>query len=180
MKVKGGYMPADSKLEAVAVIKERFAGADAVLLVDYRGLSVKDISQLRRDVRVAGADIVVYKNTLTQIAMRELALPPMDELLEGPSAFVFVSGDPVAPAKALAAFAKGHGALELKGGLVQNRVIDSSGLKALSALPSREELLAKLLGTLANPARGLVTVLSGPARGLVTALNDLADQRKAA
>jgi large subunit ribosomal protein L10 len=173
-------MPTTTKLEAVAQIKERFVDADSVLTVDYRGLSVKEISQLRREIRSCGADMVVFKNTLTQIAIRELALPNMDEYLEGPSAFIFAGEDPVAAAKVLANFAKEHKALTLKGGLVQNQVIGESSLQALATLPSREELLAKLLGTLTNPARGLVTVLSGPARGLVTALNSLQEQKQAA
>jgi large subunit ribosomal protein L10 len=173
-------MPAKNKLEVVAEIKERFVSTPDVLLVDYRGLSVSAVSDLRRNLRENDAEMVVYKNTLTSIAMRELALPSMDELLEGPSAFVFVGGDPVSAAKALATFAKENKALELKGGLVSNQVIDAQGLTALSKLPSREELLAKLMGTITNPTRGLVTVLSGPARGLVTALGQLKDQKEAA
>ena len=173
-------MPADSKLSVVAEIKERFVASPNVLLVDYRGLDVKSVSKLRRELLAIGSEMVVYKNTLTAIAMRELALPSAEALLEGPSAFVFVSGDPVASAKVLAGFAKQNKALELKGGLVQNQIIDAEGLKALSKLPSREELLAKLLGTISNPARGLVTVLSGPARGLVTALSAVQEQKAAA
>ena len=173
-------MPAKTKLEAVAEIKERFNACPNVLLVDYRGLDVAAVSKLRSELRAAGSQMYVYKNTLTQIAMRELALPPMEELLQGPSAFIFTDEDPVASAKVLANFAKENEALELKGGLVQSQIIDEAGLKALSKLPSREELLAKLLGTISNPARGMVTVLSGPARGLVTALSAVRDQKEAA
>ena len=173
-------MPAKSKLVVVAEIKERFNSCPNVLLVDYRGLDVQSVSKLRRELREAGGEMIVYKNTLTQIAMRELALPSMEDLLMGPSAFIFAEGDPVASAKVLANFAKENAALELKGGLVQSQIIDESGLQALAKLPSREELLAKLLGTLGNPARGMVTVLSGPARGLVTALSDLQKQKEAA
>jgi large subunit ribosomal protein L10 len=173
-------MPANSKLTVVAEIKERFNACPNVLLIDYRGLDVQSVSKLRRELRSADSEMIVYKNTLTQIAMRELALPSMEELLMGPSAFIFVEGDPVASAKVLANFAKENEALELKGGLVQSQIIDESGLKALAKLPSREELLAKLLGTISNPARGTVTVLSGPARGLVTALSALKDQKEAA
>ena len=173
-------MPAESKLAVVAEIKERFTSCPDVLLVDYRGLDVQSVSQLRTELRAAGGEMVVYKNTLTQIAMRELALPSMEDMLQGPSAFIFASGDPVASAKVLANFAKTNEALELKGGLVQSQILDESGIKALATLPSREELLAKLMGTIGNPARGLVTVLSGPNRGLVTALSALAGQKEAA
>ena len=173
-------MPAKSKLAVVAEIKARFNDCSNVLLVDYRGLDVQSVSQLRSQLREVGGEMVVYKNTLTQIAMRELALPSMEDLLEGPSAFIFSGEDPVPSAKVLANFAKENEALELKGGLVQSQIIDESGLKALATLPSREELLAKLLGTISNPARGMVTVLSGPARGLVTALSALREQKEAA
>ncbi|MCL2402681.1 MAG: 50S ribosomal protein L10 [Coriobacteriia bacterium] len=173
-------MPAKSKLTVVAEIKERFNACPNVLLVDYRGLDVQSVSKLRSELREAGGEMVVYKNTLTQIAMRELALPSMEDLLMGPSAFIFSGDDPVPCAKVLANFSKENEALELKGGLVQSQIIDESGLKALATLPSREELLAKLLGTISNPARGMVTVLSGPARGLVTALSALQEQKEAA
>ena len=172
-------MPAHVKKEAVAEIKGQFSDSENVLLVDYRGLSVKDISALRRKISEADGRFVVYKNTLVEIAMCELALPGLGNLLEGPSAFIFTGEDPVAAAKTLKDFSKDHVALELKGGLVQNQVLDSDALAALAALPTREELLAKLLGTLQNPCRGFVYVISGPARGLVTVL-DAAAKKAAA
>lgn len=172
-------MPTANKEAVVSEIKDRFNGAEAVLLIDYRGLTVKEMQELRVKTREAGADIKIYKNSLTEIAMRELALPSMDEYLDGPTAFVFVSEDPVAPAKVLATFAKAHQALELKGGLLQSRVIDAQGFKALSMLPSREELIAKLLGTIQNPLTGTVRVLAGPARALATVLDAVAKQKAA-
>jgi large subunit ribosomal protein L10 len=174
-------MPAQSKVEVVAQIKKRIdAAKGGVLLVDYRGLSVLEMATLRRNLRDTGGEMCVYKNRLVQIALRENALPAMDELLAGPSAFIFIDGDPVASAKALAAFAKDHHALEMKGGLVQNEVLDSESLIAFSKLPSREELIARLLGTLTNPARGMVTVLGGVSRGLVTVLDRIAKEKEAA
>lgn len=173
-------MPTVQKQDLVAEIKERFNASEAVIMTDYRGLTVKEMQELRTKVREVGGEIKVYKNTLTEIAIRELALPSMDEYLEGPTAFVFITEDAVAPAKALTAFAKAHPALELKGGFVQNQVVGADGVKAIASLPSREELLAKLFGTMQNPARGLVTVLSGPARGLATVLDAIAKQKDAA
>lgn len=172
-------MPTVSKETKVAEIKERFDGAEAVIMADYRGLSVKEMQELRVKVRAVGGEIKVYKNSLTEIAIRELALPNMDAYLEGPTAFVFIGEDPVAPAKALTTFAKEHQALELKGGLVQNQVVDAAGVKAIAMLPSREELIAKLLGTMQNPLRGTVTVLAGPARAFVTVLDAIAKQKAA-
>lgn len=169
-----------NKTDVVAEIKERINASEAVLLVNYRGLSVKEIGELRRSLTELDGHMTIYKNTLTEIALRELALPSMDEQLEGPTAFVFVKGDPVAPAKALTTFAKKNKALELKGALLGSVVIDQAGLVALSKLPSREELIAKLLGTIQNPMRGIATVCAGPARGLVTALGQLAKEKEAA
>jgi large subunit ribosomal protein L10 len=174
-------MPAQSKIEVVAEIKKRLDEAKGgFLLVDYRGLSVIEMATLRNNLRAVGGEMCVFKNRLVQIALRENALPAMDDLLAGPSAFVFVADDPVASAKALAAFVKDHNALEMKGGLVQNEVLDGARIIALSKLPSREGLMAQLLGTLTNPARGMVTVLSGVSRGLVTALDAIAKEKEAA
>jgi len=172
-------MPTVRKEETVAEIKDRFNAAESVIMADYRGLTVKEMQQLRVAVRQAGGEIKVYKNTLTEIAIRELALPNMDEYLEGPTAFVFIAEDPVAPAKALATFAKAHQALELKGGLVQNQVVTAAGVKAIATLPSREELIAKLLGTMQNPLTGTVRVLAGPARAFATVLDAIAKQKAA-
>lgn len=173
-------MPTVTKQESVAEIKERFNAAEAVLMIDYRGLTVKEMQQLRGQLRETGSEVKVYKNTLTEIAIRELALPTMDELLEGPTAFVFVGEDPVAPAKALTAFAKAHKALELKGGFVDNQVVDSEGVKAIATLPSREELLAKLLGTMQNPMVGFARVLNGPVEAFARTVQGVADQKAAA
>jgi large subunit ribosomal protein L10 len=172
-------MPTAVKENLVAEIKERFNESEAVLLIDYRGLTVKEMQELRVSVRAAGGEITVYKNSLTEIAVRELALPNMDEYLAGPTAFVFIEADPVAPAKALTTFAKLHQALELKGGFVQNQVVDADGVKAIASLPSREELIAKLLGTMLNPLTGTVRVLAGPSRAFVTVLDAIAKQKAA-
>lgn len=172
-------MPTATKEALVAEIKDRFNVSEAVIMADYRGLSVKQMQTLRNKVREVGGEIKVYKNSLTEIAIRELALPNMDEFLGGPTAFVFIEADPVAPAKALSAFAKENEALQIKGGFVQSQVVDAEGVKAIASLPSREELIAKLLGTMLNPLTGTVRVLSGPARAFVTAVDAIAKQKAA-
>lgn len=169
-----------NKQDTVIEIKGNLTSAEAMLLVEYRGLTVKQISDLRAELRKVDAQMVVYKNRLVEIAIRELAMPEMGELLEGPSAYVFASGDPVAAAKALKTFAGQNDKLVLKGGLMGPSVLDASGVDKLATLPSREQLIAKLLGTLQNPMRGVVSVISGPARGLVTALDAIAKQKEAA
>lgn len=173
-------MPTAQKEQLVEAIKDRFAGSQAVLLADYRGLSVKELEQLRGKLREVGAELTVYKNSLTEIAMRELALPSMTDYLAGPTAFVFAEEDPVGPAKALTAFAKEHKALELKGGLVENQVVDADGVKAIATLPSREELIAKLLGTMVNPLVGFARVLNGPVEAFARTVQAVADQKAAA
>lgn len=173
-------MPTQLKEQTVAEIKDRFARANAVILVDYRGLTVKELQELRGKLRESGCEIKVYKNTLTEIAMRELAMPDLGSLLEGPSAFTFAYGDPVAPAKALVNYAKEHKALEVKGGFIERSVTSADGVKALASLPSREELVAKLLGTMQNPVGGFVRVLAGPAGAFARVVKAIADQKAAA
>jgi large subunit ribosomal protein L10 len=173
-------MPNVQKEQMVAEIKDRFARASSVILIDYRGLTVKELQELRGKLRESGSELRVYKNTLTEIAMRELAMPDLGTLLEGPSGFTFTYGDPVAPAKALVAFAKEHAALEVKGGFIERAITDASGVKALAALPSREELIAKLLGTMQNPTASFVRVLAGPAGAFARVVRAIADQKAAA
>lgn len=173
-------MPTVQKETLIGEIKDRFAGAEAVIMTDYRGLTVKEMQELRVRLREAGSDIKVYKNSLTEIAIRELDLPNMDAYLAGPTAFVFASEDPVAPAKALAAFAKAHQALELKGGFVQGQVVDAAGVKAIATLPSREELIAKIMGSLVSPVRGFMAMANAPAGALARVFQAVADQKAAA
>jgi large subunit ribosomal protein L10 len=174
-------MPTQQKEALIAEIRERLDGSAGLILADYRGLSVKDMQELRGKMREAGAELTVYKNRLARIAVGELGMPEgLSELLAGPTLFAFVSGEPVAPAKALAAFAKTHVALQVKGGLVDAAFVDADGMKAVAALPSREELIAKLLGTMLNPVTGFVRVLNGPASAFVRVLSAVADQKAAA
>ena len=173
-------MPTLQKEELVGQIKDRLNNAGAVIMADYRGLTVKEMRELRNSLREVGCELKVYKNSLAEIAIRELALPNLDAYLAGPTAIVFAGEDPVAPAKALTAFAKTHKALEVKGGLVQSQVVNAEGIKAIAALPSRDELLAKLLGTMLNPMSKIVRVLNGPASAFARVLGAIAEQKAAA
>ena len=173
-------MPTSEKENLVVEIKARLNDAGALLLADYRGLTVKEMQELRNLLRATGSELKVYKNSLAEIAIRELALPNLDEYLAGPTAIIFTGEDPVAPAKALTTFAKTHKALELKGGLVENQVVDAEGVKAIATLPSREELIAKLLGTMLNPIVGFARVLNGPVEAFARTVQAVADQKAAA
>jgi len=173
-------MPTVQKEALVEEIKGRLTSSEGVIMVDYRGLSVKEMQELRANVRASGADITVYKNRLTQIALRELAMPSLDDFLTGPTAFVFAGEDPVAPAKAINDFSRAHQALEIKGGLVQNQVVDAAGVKAIALLPSREELIAKLMGMFLSPIRGFMGMANAPASAFARVVQAVADQRVAA
>lgn len=173
-------MPNEHKIEEVSEIKDRFARATAVILADYRGLTVKEMQALRTKLRESGSELRVYKNTLAQIAMRELALPDLGELLDGPTAFLFTFGDPVAPAKAVVDFAKDHKVLTVKGGFIDSVVTSADGVVALASLPSREVLLAKLLSTMLNPIIGFARVLNGPVEAFARTVSAVADQKNAA
>ena len=173
-------MPTVQKESIVDEIKERLTASGGIIMADYRGLTVKEMQELRVKVRASGADLKIYKNRLTQIALRELAMPALDEYLTGPTALVFMDEDPVAPAKALQDFAKGHQALEIKGALVQNQVVDSATVRAIASLPSREELVAKLMGMLLSPIRGFMGMANAPVSAFARTVQAVADQKAAA
>jgi large subunit ribosomal protein L10 len=169
-------MPNKAKVELVNRIREDLSAADAVWVVDYRGLTVKQAENLRAHIREQGAALKVYKNSFTQRALAELELPSLGEVLEGPSAFVFVSGDPVASAKTLKTFAKENENLKVKGGLLNKEVVTADQIKAIADLPSREELIARLIGSIRSPLAGIVQVLNGPASKLVRTLDAIAEK----
>ena len=172
-------MPNIAKEEKVRTIKADLEKATAVWVVDYRGLTVKESEQLRGAIREADAQLKVLKNTLTQRALAELELPTMDEILAGPSAFVFTNGDPVAAAKTLKKFGKENKNLVIKGGIMEGREVNADQVQAIAELPSREELIAKLLGTLQNPMTGLVRVLNGPMESFARVVDAIKDQKVA-
>lgn len=172
-------MPSQEKYEAVAEIKDKLGWASAFVIADYRGLNVKEMQELRRNMREAGCQIKIYKNRLTKIALAELEMDSMDEYLDGPTAFALSDGDPVVVAKTVVDFGKEHEALEVKGGYIDEAIVDAATIKALAALPSREELIAKLMGSLQSPTSGLVRVLDGPVSAFARTLRAIADQKAA-
>lgn len=173
-------MPTNEKQALVAEIKDRLSASGGVILADYRGLTVKDMRALRTSLRDSGSEITVYKNSLAQIAIRELDLPNMDEYLAGPTVFVFTPEDPVATAKGLLAFAKDHKVFAFKGGLIDGQVVTGEAVKAIATLPSREELIAKLMGSMLNPIQGFMAMCNAPAGAFARAVQAVADQKAAA
>jgi len=150
-------MARPEKAAVVTEVRERMSDASATMLTEYRGLTVTQLARLRAELRKAGAEYRVVKNTLTKIAVRDAGYDVPDDLLTGPTAVTFCGDDPVAAAKALRAFAKDNPALVVKGGILEGRFIDAGEANRLADLASREELLAKVAGLMqaivAQPAR---------------------------
>ena len=166
--------------EAVIVgIKEKIEKAKSVVLLDYRGLTVQEVTALRDQMRGAGIEYKVIKNTMLTRAAAELGITGAEELFKGPTAVAFGFTDPVAPAKILVEFIKKAKKTEIKGGMLEGKVVGIDQIKYLAELPSKEVLIAKMLGTLNAPITNLVGVLSGVPRALVCTLNAIREQKEA-
>ena len=152
-------MPNAQNVETLAAIKEDLADVAAVWVVDYRGLTVKEFQQLRRDIRAAEGKMSVYKNTLVKRALADLDMANMDAILEGPSAFVFAKSDAVAPAKACKDFAKANPKLELKGGIMDGEFQDAEAFETIASLPSKDQLLGQIASSLTAVASQLAIAL---------------------
>ena len=148
------------KQPVVQEIAEHVNGAQSVVVVDYRGLTVAEDTQLRKALREAGVTYKVYKNTLVSRAVEGTEFESLREALEGPNAFAISTTDATAPARILAKFAKTAPALEIKAGVVEGNFYDTEGMKAVASIPSREELLSRLLGSLQSPVANLARVLN--------------------
>ncbi len=148
------------KQPIVQEIAEQIKDAQSVVLVDYRGLTVEEDTQLRKQLREAGVTYKVYKNTLMNFAFKGTDFESMSSLLEGPNAIAISKEDATAPARILAKFAKTADALELKAGVVEGTFYDAAGIKAIASVPSREELLSKFLGSIQSPITNLARVLN--------------------
>lgn len=170
------------KQSIVAELQEKFSATKGAVLTNYRGLTVAQDTKLRAKLREAGVEYRVVKNTMARIAAREAGIEGLDEHLEGPTAIAFSVTDPVAPARVISDFVKEHKlkALEVKAGLVEGKVIDAAGVKALANLPSREVLIAQVLAGMQSPIVGFVNVLQGSIRNLVYALDAVRQQKESA
>jgi len=173
--------PRPDKVAKVAELERHFEDASAVLLTEYRGLDVPAMAELRNELRTAGADYKIYKNTLVRIAARKAGLD-LDALLTGPTAIAFVgqrddgsAGDAAAAAKALREFVKKNDALVLKGGVVDGTAMSVDQLRVLADLPSRDVLLAQLAGALAAPLQQFAGLLQAMPRNLAYGMKALID-----
>jgi large subunit ribosomal protein L10 len=159
-------VPTQEKIEAVEDLKARLDGVKTVLLTEYRGLTVHQISELRKQLRAVSAEYKVVKNRLAKIAISASELEVLKPQLTGPIALVVSKDDPVAVTKAVSAFARTNQALTIKGGYVDGQFMQPDALKALSELPSKEALRAQLVGAISGPLTQLVSLLQAPQREL--------------
>ncbi|MED3827509.1 50S ribosomal protein L10 [Priestia megaterium] len=157
----------EQKKQVVDEIAEKLQASNSIVVVDYRGLNVAEVTELRKQLREAGIEFKVYKNTLTRRAVEKLELTDLNDALVGPNAIAFGGEDVVAPAKILNNFAKEHEALEIKAGVIEGTVASVEEIKSLAELPSREGLLSMLL-----------SVLQAPIRNLALATKAVADQKE--
>ena len=151
-----------SKQAVVSEITEKMKNSDSTVVCEYRGLTVAEVTELRRNLRAENVDFKVYKNTMVERAADELGFGDLKEALSGPNAFAF-SEDATAPARVLAKFAKKHKALVLKSGIVEGKVVDEKTIKELSLLPNREGMLSMLLSCLQSPVSSFARVVKAVA-----------------
>jgi large subunit ribosomal protein L10 len=160
-------MPKTEKIERVGELKERIEGSQALLLTEYRGLTVSDITELRRSLAEGGTSFAVVKNTLMRRAVTDAGVADLEPFLQGPSAVAFVSGDPVSAAKKVVDAAKRFPALVLKGGYLDGKVLSADEAKALAELESREVMLSKIAGMLKSEmSRAAAMFAAAPSRFL--------------
>jgi large subunit ribosomal protein L10 len=171
-------MNRDQKAAAIAEIAAHIDESHAIFAVDYRGISVPQIAELRSKLRDADATFKVVKNSLTERAADDAGAVTLKDYLEGPTALTFVRGDAATAAKAIADYARTTQLLPFKGGLMDGAAIDIEQIRALSRLPSREVLYGQLVGVVASPISGVVRTLSALIGGLASALGQVRDKKE--
>lgn len=167
------------KAGVVSEIQQLWESSQSVILVDYRGLSVEEDTQLRREMRAAGVEYKVLKNTLIQRAVADRNIDGLEAHLNGPTAVAFGVSDAVAPAKVLSGFIKKASKMSIKCGVMDGVLLDAAAVQALADLPSKEELYARLVRGMNAPVASFVGVLSATIRSLLYALNAVKDTKEA-
>jgi len=169
-------MPTLRKGAEIDLLVDRFERSQLTIIADYRGLSVAQLQDFRSKLRPTEADFRVTKNTLLRIAAERVGIEGLEPHLEGPTAVLFAYGDVVAPAKAVADFARSSRILQVKAGVMNGQVLNVDEVDAIATLPPREELVGKLVGMLASPMARVVGVLSGPSRSVAYLANARIEQ----
>lgn len=165
------------KPKEVEAIKLRFQGAKALIFAENKGLKVSEVTELRKKLKQTQSSMKVVKNRLVKRALKDAGIVGLDSFFEGPTTVASSTIDPISPAKVLVDFIKEHERLSIKGGYLGGEILTIEKIKALASLPSREELYAKLLGCLLNPARQLVQVLAVMPRQVVTVVDAIRKQK---
>lgn len=173
-------MPNEQKKSKVQILKEKLEKAKSVVFVEYSGLEANKMNELRKEIRAEGAELTIAKNTLMKLALEDKleSIGEIREELVGQVMTLFSYEDAVTPLKKLAEFAKKHGVPSLKIGIFDGKIAQAAKLQALSELPSKEELLARVVGGMKSPITGFVNVLDGTQRNFVYALSAIADKKK--
>jgi large subunit ribosomal protein L10 len=170
----------DEKKKNVEELKDKFSKSKVVIVTDYKGLDVKTINSLRRELRESQVEYRVVKNTLLIRAAENTDLAMIQDNFKGPSAVAISYDDPIAPAKVLTDFAKDHEQLDIKAAVMEGRTLDLEAIRALSKLPSREEIIGRLLFVMTGVPTGLVRALSDIPRRLLNVLGAVKNQKEAA
>jgi large subunit ribosomal protein L10 len=171
-------MNRDQKAVAIAEIATHIEESDAIFAVDYRGISVPQVAELRAKLREADATFTVVKNSLTERAADQAGAETLKEYLAGPTALTFVRGDAATAAKAIADYARATQLLPFKGGMMDGAALDVDQLRSLSRLPSRDVLYGQLVGVVASPVSGLVRTLNALVGGLASALGQVREKKE--
>jgi large subunit ribosomal protein L10 len=165
------------KAEAISEFAENIGQATNAFLISFRGITVPQVTELRKQVRESGSDYVVVKNTLALIALKDSPLVELREHFTNETAVAYNTTDAVALAKALTKFAKDVPAVQFKGAMLGGQIVPANQIQAIASLPSRDELIAKLLYLMQHPIRGLAVVLNGTIRNLAVVLDQIAKQK---
>lgn len=169
-------MPTKKKIDTVAELSELLGRSTLTILTDYRGLTVADMQNLRSQLRPLNAEVRVAKNTLARLAARQNEMEALEPELVGPMAIVTAFDDPVQPAKIVSDFARASRILQIKAAMLEGQLIGADQVEALASMPSREVLVAKVVGGLSSPLYGIVGVLAAPMRSLMYVLQARVNQ----
>lgn len=167
------------KEETLNIVTEKFSKAKAVVFADFKGMTMSQLSDLRKTLRETGSEFTVVKNTLLRLAVKETGKKDsgLEATLEGPTATLFAYDDEITPIKALVKAIKDNGIGEVKAGILGDNVLDKAKITQLSTLPSKDELRGQVVGVLVAPLRGMINVLNGNLRGLAVVLNEIRKQK---
>lgn len=166
----------DQKIKLAQDLTDNIGKAKSIVVADYRGLKVNQVQQLRKNLREQNIQAIVIKNTLLKLALKNNSLSLDENCFKKPLIIAIDANDEVAPCKIFNDFTKENEKLEIVGGIIDGKQVDAAGVKSYATLPSREELYAKVVGSIAAPISGLVNVLSGNLRGLVSVLKQYSEK----